>query len=191
KIFFYPAPAQPSISTIARSLEVDFQKLQPANKKKVLIKMKKKWQDNLALIYDQTLETKSWVGSDIWGFFDRSVKDQCIKKSCRNILVILTDGYLFYEGNKIEKVKGDSTFYSYILPKTLKDSKSNLILSRNDLQELEVLLLEVNPYDQKDYSRIESILSSWFNGMGIQYYSIHQTDLPCNTEIFIDNFLDH
>ena len=62
----------------------------------------------------------------------------CVKPDARNIMVILTDGYLFHENNKIKK----DNAYSYILPQTLDNPQSSLIVDREGkLDKLEVLLL--------------------------------------------------
>ncbi len=116
KVFFYPSPNDPKISLLSNDLELDLSKAQPAEKKKLLTEFEGKFNKSLTQIYNTTLKQKNWVGSDIWGFFKGQVDTYCIKKNARNIIVILTDGYI-YDKNNIQK-KGNN--YSYILPKPFR-----------------------------------------------------------------------
>lgn len=188
QIFFYPAPTNSEIAALAKGLNVDMSKLQPQEKKKELAGMKKRFQDNLAQIYGDAVNQHKYVGSDIWGFFsNKQVDALCVRKGYRNILVILTDGYLYYQDNKV--IEGEA--YSYILPLTLAQPNSSLIVKRNGLENLEVLMLEVNPYSPKEHEKLVSVLEAWFSGMGITKFVVRDTDLPVNTETFIDTFIDN
>ena len=100
KVLFYPAPENTEINTLASALVIDMKNLPAKDKRVELQKMPSVFKNSLAQIYDETLNAKKWLGSDIWGFFsNKKVDDLCIKKGYRNVLVILTDGYLYYELN--------------------------------------------------------------------------------------------
>lgn len=185
KVFFYPSPNDSKISLLSKDLEMDLSKAQPAEKKQMLLDFQEKFTTSLTKIYEATLSDKNWIGSDIWGFFKKQVDTYCIREDARNIIVILTDGYLFYEPNKLKN--GDN--YSYILPQTLANPNSGLIVSRQGLDNLEVLMLEVNPMDPKHQDRMETILQNWFIGMGVQKFYVGETDQPSNTKLIIDKFL--
>ena len=131
------------------------------------------------------MHDKNWIGSDIWGFFKKQVDTYCIREDARNVIVILTDGYLFYAPNK----QKDGNNYSYILPQTLTNPNSGLIVSRQGLEDLEVLMLEINPYDPKHQDQMEAILQNWFKNMGVQNMYVGETDQPSNTKLIIDKFL--
>lgn len=185
KIFFYPTPKNPGIVEWASNMEVDMGALKPADKKVVLNAMKDQFDEALSHIYSETLANKNWVGSDIWGFFsDKRVDELCIKDGYRNILVILTDGYIYDVNNKRQEGKA----YSYVLPQTLSVEGSSLISKRKGLGDLDVLMLEVNPYVQSQKDKLLSVLQNWFNSMEIGNLKIVETDLPTNTKIYIDNF---
>ena len=185
KVFFYPAPNDSKIALLSKDLEMDLSKAQPAEKKQILLDFQEKFNTSLTKIYEATMQDKNWIGSDIWGFFKKQVDTYCIREGARNISVILTDGYLFYAPNKL-KVNNN---YSYILPQTLSNPNSGLIVSRQGLDNLEVLLLEVNPYDPKHQDHMESILKNWFSGMGVQKLYVGITDQPSNTRLIIDKFM--
>lgn len=185
KVFFYPSPNDSKINLLSQDLELDLSKAQPAEKKKLLNEFEAKFESSLTKIYESTLAQKNWIGSDIWGFFKKQVDTYCIKEDARNIIVILTDGYIYDRNNKQQ----DGNNYSYILPQTLQDPNSGLIVSRNGLEDLEVLMLEVNPYDPKHQDQMENILTNWFQEMGVQKSYVGMTDQPSNTTLIIDKFM--
>ena len=100
KVFFYPTPNDSKIALLSQDLEMDLSRVQPAEKKQMLLDFQKKFTTSLTQIYEATLQGKNWIGSDIWGFFKKQVDTYCIREDARNIIVILTDGYLFYAPNK-------------------------------------------------------------------------------------------
>lgn len=187
KVFFYPAPNDSKISLLSKDLEMDLSKAQPAEKKKMLLEFQIKFTTSLTKIYDATLQGKNWIGSDIWGFFKKQIDTYCIREDARNIIVILTDGYLFYAPNKLK----EGNNYSYILPQTLSNPNSGLIVSRQGLDNIEVLMLEINPYDPKHQDQIETILQNWLKGMGVQKMYVGETDQSSNTKLIIDKFMNN
>ena len=187
QIFFYPSPNNSQIAQLARGLNLDMSKCDIKSKKKELMEMKQRFQNNLSQIYSDALDQQKWVGSDIWGFFSNKEVDKlCIRKGYRNILVILTDGYLYHVDNKVQ----DGNAYSYILPQTLAIDNSSLITKRDNLSNLEVLMLEVNPYVPTQHDKLVSVLEDWFKDMGVKKFVVSETALPVNTEVYIDSFIN-
>lgn len=195
KVFFYPQPQISNINKYQEDLSVEMtvkskgkSKVQEivANRDK-LGAMTNIWHNALDKIYTNTINTKGWVGSDIWGFFDKSAKTQCVKKDSRNILIILTDGYLYHknswrkEGNKE---------YTGISPLTI-DTQEKILSVNTDLSDLEVLFLELNPKKNTDFARMKQLLTQWCNDMGIKHVEVAQTDLPANTKEVIESFLNN
>jgi hypothetical protein len=185
KVFFYPTPNDSKIALLSQDLEMDLSKAQAAEKKQMLLDFQEKFTSSLTQIYDATMQDKNWIGSDIWGFFKKQVDTYCIREDARNIIVILTDGYLFYAPNK----QKDGNNYSYILPQTLSNPNSGLIVSRQGLDNLEVLMLEINPFDPKHQDQMETVLQNWFKNMGVQKIYVGETDQSSNTKLIIDKFL--
>lgn len=185
KVFFYPTPNDSKIALLSQDLEMDLSKAQPAEKKQMLLDFQDKFNTSLTKIYEATMQDNNWIGSDIWGFFKKQVDTYCIREDARNIIVILTDGYLFYEPNKLK----DGNNYSYILPQTLSNPNSGLIVSRQGLEDLEVLMLEINPFDPKHQDQMETILHNWFRNMGVKKIYVGETDQPSNTRLIIDKFM--
>lgn len=187
QVLFYPAPNSSQINALAADLNIDLAKASQKEKRKLLNDMKAQFSNALGAIYTQTIKDKAWVGCDIWGFFSNKKVDQiCVKEGYRNILVILTDGYLFHVNNKIKE--GNS--YSYILDQTLAQENSSLLVKRRGLNNLEVLMLEINPTDPKNLTKMTSILESWFREMGIIHFVVADTDVPQNVTPVIDSFFN-
>jgi hypothetical protein len=204
KIFFSPPPSVPAINDIAKSLKIDCSQMDNQGRKQVYDTLTKLFVDNLSDIYRQTVATSVWEGCDIWRFFKDDVKDFCIDKdpNYRNILIIFTDGYVyhknsvFYNGNR----------YSYILeknvakyrssknlPEQLEKDNFGLIAERNDLNNLEILVLEVSAENSSfkiDEDIIANVLKKWFKEMNVAHFEVYRSDLPSNTQPRIENFLN-
>ena len=185
KVFFYPTPDDSKIALLSDKLEVDLSTTPPAEKKKVLATFVDEFHEAMEQIYDSTIKTSKWLGSDIWGFFNKPVDNYCIKDGYRNVLVILTDGYIYHAQNKIQ----DDDAFSYVLPQTLRNPNSSLIPHRTGLEDLEVLMLELNPNPPTDQDKMEQVINDWLQKMGVQKYYVGETDLPSNTKMIIDKFL--
>lgn len=197
KVFFYPAPNSSDIATLAEDLCIDITKFNGVEKRVVLDgdanqgkpSLKERFKKNLSAIYDKTLEANQWPGCDIWDFFsNKNVDTQCIREGFRNILVILTDGYLFDEKHKVQ----DGNAFSFVTPATLKNPNTSLIVKRTGLENLEVRILEVNPTDINHRDQLKNVLENWLKGMGVkeENITVSQTDLPSNTQTIIDSFLN-
>ncbi len=188
RVVFYPTPSAAGISAMAKDLKVDLSSASPKDKKLLLLDMKEKFNKSLSSIYTATIADQHWMGSDIWGFFsNRKIDSLCMRKGYRNIIVILTDGYLFHRNNKIK----EGNAYSYILDQTLAQKESSLIVRRPDeLKDLEVLMLEINPTNPQIGPKMVQVLNAWFDGMGVEHFVVAETDLPINVEPIIDSFFN-
>lgn len=199
QLFFNPEPLNPKINSIADKLKIVI------NKNNVSLKLLNSINTNYASqtskIYDSAIKDNNYVGSDIWSFFDDKVKDQCIEAKYRNILVILTDGYMFYEG----KIIKEANRTTYITPelirknglnnkdweKKLKDQDFGFIKAGSDLSNLEVLVLGINasrnnPYEEKV---IKAYWNKWFAEMKIKHFEVKNADLPSNMDKIIKDFI--
>ncbi|MBS1497121.1 MAG: hypothetical protein JSU03_00320 [Bacteroidetes bacterium] len=205
KVFFSPNPSDQNINTLASKLDVDLSKKDVKEKKQVYDNIASDFEQTSKQITDLTIKTSKWDGSDIYRFFKNDIADYCIAKDTtyRNILVILTDGYI-YDKNSMGKIGNKS---EYILPqlltslglrnanfKSIFDTKNcGLISTRSDLNNLEILVLEVNSEanHKDDEDIIKLYLQKWFAEMKTKRYEIYNTDLPDNTKKRIANFLNY
>ena len=206
KVIFSPRPNDEEINKIASELTVDLSKAKNTKEKKQIFdNVSSNFRENLNSIYSKTIETKNYPGSDIWRFFKNDVSDYAItnNKEYRNILVILTDGYLFHEDSNDKEGNRSMS----LLPKNVKANgfRSNnwrekfeegdygYISTRDDLENLDVLVLEINPssQDKDDEDVIKAYLKKWFNEMNINKFELYNTDLPQYTKTRIDKFINN
>ncbi len=112
QVVFYPAPD--SAQALAENLSLDLNNIK-GPKKKPLVNFKNTHTENIAKLYSNALAAEDFFGSDIWGYFNNDKVNDLCKDGYRNVLIILSDGYIFDANNKIIEGKN----YSYILPNTL------------------------------------------------------------------------
>lgn len=203
KVIFSPKPADPNINVLAEKLNVDLSKVSVQQKKVIYENIVKDFGQNATNIYKTTINNQKWHGSDIWRFFKNDVKDFCINSdsSYRNILVILTDGYIYHKDSK-DKIDNR---YAYLLSQNIDQFRNKadweskfdnldfgLISKRSDLNNLEVLVLEVNPYEgnANDEDIIRKTLSKWFNEMNVRRFAIYNSDLSSYTKQRIEQFIN-
>jgi hypothetical protein len=204
RIIFSPQPEDPNINEMAKRLSVDLQGRDHERIADIYKNIIRNFPENAMEIYNASITNGNWDGSDIWRFFKNDVRDFCIAKeeNYRNILVILTDGYIYHKNSKDQI----GNKYAYILPDLFKKNNLRgnpnweqeldergfgLIASRNDLQDLEILVLEVTPspeYPNDEYI-IKKVLSNWFTEMNVKRFAIYNSDLPFYTRDRIIDFL--
>lgn len=204
KVIFSPRPKDEEINQIASELSVDLSRTKNTKEKKQIFdNVSSNFRKNLESIYSKTIEAKIYPGSDIWRFFKNDVSDYAItnNKEYLNILVILTDGYLFHEDSKDKKGNRSMS----LLPRNVKangfrsnnwrekfeDGDYGYISTRDDLNNLNVLVLEISPSPQNkdDEDVIKAYLAKWFDEMNVNKFELYNTDLPQYTKTRIDKFI--
>lgn len=205
KVIFSPRPNDSEINSIAAQLSIDLSKTNNTKEKKEIFdNVSLNFKENLSKIYNKTIETKGYIGSDIWRFFKNDVVDYCIEDNdnYRNILVLVTDGYLYH----LNTLDQESNRTTYLLSRDIKEfglrksdwrKKINsqdfgFITPRKDLNNLDVLVLEINPSEKfkNDEDVIKAYLSKWFNEMNVNSFKIYNSDLPEYTKSKIDKFIN-
>ncbi len=194
KVVFNPAPAGEIINAAANRLQIDVQATVSGKERKHIVKeARDNFTKALTDVYTKAKEygkQNSWPGSDLWGFFNNGVVDQqCIKKGYRNVLIVITDGEVFYA--PINKTEGGKP--NFVSSELLKNPNGKLLVQRAaSLQDLEVMILELNPRDPKDLPRMKQVLEDWLVEMGVkkENISLYQTDTPANVRNVINNFLN-
>lgn len=206
KVFFSPSPLDENINSLASKLDVDLSNKDVKQKKQLYDSIANNFEQTSKQITNLTINSSTWDGSDIYRFFENDVVDYCVSKDTgyRNILVILTDGYLYHK-NSTSRIGNKS---EYILPtllnslglrknpefkKVFETKNCGLISTREDLNNLEVLVLEVNSEAnfKDDEAIIKVYLQNWFKEMKIKRFEIYNTDLPGNTKKRIADFLNY
>jgi hypothetical protein len=201
QVFFEPEPMNQEINMLANSMKMAFDKNNIS--KTAIAKISGVYAQSSAKIYQLALQDKNFVGSDIWTFFKNKVKDYCIKPQHRNLLVILTDGYLFHQDNKIRE--GNKS--TYLTPEFITAAKLNVssyqkliearkfgfIPATDHLEDLEVLVLGINPEKGKNFEGdvIKKYWSDWLTAMGVKKYNLKGADLPSNLEPVIRDIINN
>ncbi|MGE8342547.1 MAG: hypothetical protein ACN6OI_16065 [Flavobacterium sp.] len=199
QLFFNPEPENSEINSISKALRINVTKDNAS--KKFLNSINDTYSLKTATIYESAIKDDKYIGSDIWNFFDSKVQDQCIDKDFRNILVILTDGYMFYEGTQIK----DGNLSSYLTPQLIKQNGLNtnnwekkiekenfgFIKINTDLSDLEVLVLGINPSKNNPFEEkiIKAYWTKWLSEMKIKHFEIKNADLPSNMDKIIKDFI--
>lgn len=205
KVIFSPRPNDSEINNIASKLSIDLSNAKNTKEKKLIFdNVTGDFKENLSKIYSKTIETKKYPGSDIWRFFKNDVVDYCIEDDAnyRNILVLITDGYLYHK-NSTDK-KGNRS--QGLLPKNVKSNglrNSNweekfknedfgYITTREDLNNIDILVLEINPSEnhKNDEDVIKAYLSKWFEEMNVNSFKLYNSDLPQYTKSKIEKFIN-
>ena len=205
KVFFSPNPMDANINSLASKLDVDLSNKDVKEKKKLYDSISNNFEQTSRQITNLSINSSKWDGSDVYRFFKNDVLDYCVSKDTvfRNILVILTDGYIYHK-NSTGKILNKSEFILPTLLNSLGLRKNlnfkadfykkdcGLISTRNDLKNLEVLVLEVNSESnyKDDEDVIKLYLQKWFTDMKVKRFEIYNTDLPENTNKRIANFLN-
>jgi len=199
QLFFDPEPKTKEISIISNKLKFKVDKTTVTND--LLCNIDSVYAKLPIQIYNQAISDDDYVGSNTWGFFKNSVKDYCIENQFRNILIILTDGYIYHKD--IKRKEGNLTSYlipHYIRSKRLnaKDWKNKMddkgfgfIPATQDLSNLEVLILGLHPSKDNPYEEdvIRMYWSKWLTDMNVKKFAIKNADLPSNMDKIIKNFI--
>lgn len=199
QVFIDPEPSDPALNMKIGELRHHFTK-DTAVKDSILM-VSEKYGVISDFIYKAAIDDSHYVGSDIWGFFKNKVDDYCIDEGYRNILVILSDGYMYHKDAKMEHENRTS----YLIPQWIEKNGLNnekwqqrmeekgfgFMVANTDLSNLEILVLGINPSKGNPYEEdvIRSYWTQWFEEMKVAKYEIKQADLPTHMDKIIRDFI--
>ncbi|WP_083253218.1 hypothetical protein [Flavivirga aquatica] len=198
-LYIDPEPSDSNLNEKIELLDMTFTK---NNAKREYIMQTSVLYDSISrLIYKSAINDNNYIGSDLWSFFKTNVEDFCIEKNHRNILVILTDGYLYHKDSKLR----EKNQTSYLRPQDIKNFKLNtsnwkttietknygFISTKDSLQDLEVLILGINPNPKNPYEQdvILQYWKNWLNSMKIKNFQIKTAILPANMDKIIKDYI--
>jgi hypothetical protein len=204
QLLFHPTPNNSLINNLSQKLQITYEK--GVSKKEWIGKTTSLYQEVPSQIYELAREdfqkSKKYPGADIWRFFEDDIKDYAIDECYRNIVVILTDGYMFFENTKI--IEKNRT--TYLTPKFLnglplknanwkkifEEKDYGFKVANQDLEEVEVLVLGIQSLNtENSYAPdiIEEYWNKWFREMGIVKSKVKQSDIPSSIEKVINAFI--
>ena len=125
-----------------------------------------------------------------------------IPVSYTHLDVYKRQGYIYYKDSNSRQ--GNRTTYltpEFITSENLRYEKwrdkfssqdYGFINYRKDLNNLEILVLEINPVQNnlKDEDIIKTYLSKWFKEMGVKKFELYNSDLPDKTKTRIEKFIN-
>jgi len=199
QLFFDPPPFNPEINKISKDLKIEINNKNVS--KELTTKTKTTYANSPLKIYQLAIRDNNYVGSDTWKFFKNKINDYCVEDNYRNILVILTDGYIYFQNSKMK----EENQTSYLTPEVIRSSnlnKSNwseimtnqkygFIPANDDLSNIEILVLGINPDQKNPYEEdvIKAYWSHWFETMKVKRYEIRVSELPSNMDKVIKDFI--
>lgn len=199
QVYFDPEPRNQKINKLSEDLRFTVTRTNASLK--LLDVIKDSYASEPREIYDFAIADNTYVGSDTWRFFKTKVKDFCIEDRFRNILVILTDGYIYHKDTKIK----ENNLTTYLTPQDIRDFKLNtvnweerysegnfgFIPATDNLDDLEILVFGINPDKKNDFEEdvIIRYWSDWFNKMKVGRYEIKTAELPSNMDKIIKDFI--
>lgn len=202
QIYFEPEPLNSEINSLAKKLKLSFTKNNTT--KEAILKISKQYISASNEIYKLAIKDHKYIGSDIWGFFKNRVNDYCIKPNHRNILFILTDGYMFHRDSKF--IEGSrSSYLTAELIKALKLTTSRykvvmqekgygFVNANKDLSNLEVVVIGVNPAKGNPFEGdvISEYWTNWLKDMKVSSPVMKPiaSDLPANLESVIQKYIN-
>jgi hypothetical protein len=154
-------------------------------------------------LYSDAVKNKKFTGADIWSFFKYDLDEKYIQEGYRNILLVLTDGYMIVEGRHLTDCEKNMCPF-------MTDKKLQLIRNQNNkwddyiksqnigllpvqnklFSNLDVLVMEINPYQNSftyEYQMLKKIWENWLGHMNLKKYEIQksQNSSTNNQEIIL------
>ncbi|MFC7356724.1 hypothetical protein ACFQO1_03420 [Jejudonia soesokkakensis] len=198
-LYFDPEPKNQKINKISQELKFDITRQNVTLE--LFDEIQKAYTEKPKQIYELAISDGNYVGSDTWNFFKSKLKDYCIEDDHRNILIILTDGYMFHIDNK----RKNDNKTSYLRPQDIRSWGLNdekwesefkqkgfgFIPASQNLQNLDVLVLGLNPDKKNTYEEevLRKFWSNWLEDMDIRYSEIKTNDIPSNMDKVIQEFI--
>lgn len=203
QIYFEPEPLDAEINGLANELKMSFTKDNIT--KESIQQISPQFTSISQKIYELAIKDKEYIGSDIWGFFKNKVNDYCIKPDHRNILFILTDGYMFHKDSKFSE-QNKTSYLTPELVKSLKLSSSKykeliekngygFVKANDNLNDLEVVVLSINPAKGNPFESdvITSYWTRWLQDMGVKNPTMKPLSaaLPSDLDPIIQKYINH
>lgn len=170
---------------ISDDMTIDMSELKITRKREQFPVLKEQFTNKVNELYQVASANTAFAGADLWRFFREDLdKYRAVgteQQTVRNILLILTDGYITFGDQKKRPREGNRA--SYMEVGKLRhngwekefDAKDIGLISAGKHPDWEVQVLEVNPHRTEDMPIVSKYWAKWFEEMGIQHYRIEKT----------------
>lgn len=207
-IAYQPVDYDATLQEAGDKFIVDMDKLMPIQKRETFDDMTATITSAIDTVYSVATHSKKFVGADIWGFFMNELDNytaQLDSENIRNILIILTDGYIQFDNAVLDyRPPGEGNRTTYMLVKMFLDDPDwetkfdneddhGLISGDKDHRNWEVMVLEINPKsgpNTTEHKIIEKYWMKWLGEMNIKHRSFLTSSLTTKKiEGIIEGFL--
>ena len=186
------------------NLQFDFKSNKKDNYKFILQEFVPLLNNEIDKLYTEASLSKipeEYSGADIWKFFNDDLEPMLDNSpNAKNYLIILTDGYLYFEDykGKVESSnrRTDMKFLNNLRDKNWEETFENqdlgLIKPNKSFPNLKVAVMEVQPKDfWNEYDLIKKVWGKWFQEMKIKpdSYLIQKSGNSNSSKQVINDFL--
>ena len=199
QLFVEPAPSDSELNNKIARLKIQFDKATAA--KAEILQTSRKYKEICNSIYETAITDDKYVGSDIRGFFKNKLQGYCVKEGYKNVVVVLTDGYIYHKNSIIKQQNRTS----YLTPEAIRSFKLNtgnwkekfktkdygFLPVNQNLENVEVLVLGINPNKKNPYEEdvIKEYWKKWLIEMNVKKFQIKRADLPIHINDVINDFI--
>ncbi|MEI6215436.1 MAG: hypothetical protein WCP10_15135 [Desulfuromonadales bacterium] len=171
---------------ISDAMTIDMSDQKPNKKRDEFPKQKERFLSKVEELYQVASSNTAYAGADIWRFFREDLDKYRItgtsEAPVRNVLVVVTDGYITFGDQKNRPRAGSRASYMEVSQfrhngwEKEFDRRDSGLISGMKHPDWEVLVLQVNPHKTEDLPIISKYWSKWFDEMGISNYRIEKTN---------------
>lgn len=196
-----PTDYRKTLLELGDKLAIDMRELKVTEKRQKLPELKERFIAHSGTLYDAAVKNHQFTGGDIWSFFRDNLESYRVQGSetrpVRNILIVLTDGYINFASTKGRPKEESRTSWMEVSrlrhngwEEEFDAGDGGMIPAGKDHGSWEVLVLEVNPKSPQDLPIIHKYWSKWFEEMGISHYRIaKESDSTTLTKEVISTFI--
>lgn len=171
---------------ITDDMTIDMSELKITKKREQFPVLKQQFTSKVQELYQVASANAAFAGADIWRFFREDLDKYRIasteQQPVRNVLLVLTDGYITFGDQRNRPREANRTSYMDVArfrhngwEQEFASSDQGLINGGRHA-DWEVQVLEVNPHRTEDMPIISKYWTKWFEEMGIQHYRIEKTN---------------
>ena len=208
RVFFHPEPRVAEVSDAAQRLVAECRSGNTAEVSKRNQSIYRGLDSNLNLgmrtIYGKSIQLKQYPGSDIWRFMKDEAGLKCIRDTnqYRNILVMLTDGYLYHRsglesrGNRHNHIERNLAHFTRFRDRRVLerdfDAGDYGFIPVADLQGLEVLVMEVSPAEAhpQDFDIMRRYWEKWLTEMKVDRHAFFKSQQPAYVENLLNGYFN-
>lgn len=171
---------------ISDDMVIDMGELKVTEKREQFPALKEQFTSKVNELYQVASVNAAFAGADLWRFFREDLDKYRIagteQQPVRNILLVVTDGYITFGDQKKRPNEGNRTSYMEVAKfrhngwEKEFDRKNQGLINGGKHIDWEVQVLEVNPHRTEDMPIIAKYWSKWFEEMGIRHYRIEKTN---------------